>query len=85
MILISSAGNALAARKITTVKGVLTLSAQGTAMLKTGAGDNGYFFNPDSEAGKKIMSTCQTGKMCAVRGVIRDKQILNAYYVNVVQ
>ena len=81
---ILSAGNALAARKITTVQGILGESSQGKSMLKaTADSDSGYFFDPDSAAGKKILSTCQQGKMCVVRGVVRGKTILNAYYVNV--
>lgn len=80
--LLVSSGNALAARKITTVQGVLGTSAQGKSMLIT-SGENGYYFDPASEAGKKILSICQKGKMCVVRGVINGSHIINAYYVNV--
>lgn len=78
--LILSSGNAFAARKITTVQGVLGESSEGKKMLKTD-GDNGFFFNPESEAGKKILSICQSGKTCIVRGVIKGSHILTAYYV----
>ncbi len=78
-----SAGSAVAARRITTVKGVLGESATGKSMLKTkGDSDIGYYFDPASAAGKKILSICQTGKTCVVRGVIKGRNILNAYYVN---
>lgn len=78
--LILSGGDAFAARKITTVQGVLGESSEGKIMLKTD-GDNGYYFNPESEAGKKILSICQSGKICIVRGVIKGSNILTAYYV----
>lgn len=79
--LIFSGGNAIAARKITTVKGVLTITEQGKVMLKT-TGDSGYYFDANSEAGKKILNICKTDKICVVRGVISGNRIVNAYYVN---
>lgn len=78
--LIFSSGNVFAARKITTVQGVLGKSSEGKIMLKTD-GDSGFYFNPESEAGKKILSICQSGKTCIVRGVIKGSNILTAYYV----
>jgi len=77
---ILSGGSAFAARKITTVQGVLGKSSQGKIMLLTD-GDNGYNFDPESEAGKKILSICQSGKTCIVRGVINGSNILTAYFV----
>lgn len=74
------AGDVLAARKITTVQGILGESADGKRLLKTG-GDSGYYFDPASEAGKKILSICQAGKTCVVRGVINRNNILTAYFV----
>lgn len=78
--LIFPSGNAFAARKITTVQGVLSESADGKKMLKTDS-DNGYYFDPKTDAGKKILSICQTGKVCIVRGVINGSNIFTAYYV----
>ena len=75
-----SADNALAARKIATVHGILGTNTKGESLLIT-SGDNGYYFNPASAAGTKILSTCQTGKDCIVRGVINGHRILSAYYV----
>jgi hypothetical protein len=84
LVLVFSAGSAVAARRITTVKGILGESATGKSMLKTdGESDKGYYFDPDSVAGKKILSICQTGKICVVRGVIKGHYILNAYYVDI--
>jgi len=79
-----STGEALAARKIATVHGILGTSAKGESLLIT-SGANGYFFDPASAAGIKILSTCQTGKDCVVRGVISGNKILSAYYVKVGQ
>lgn len=82
--LVLSAGSALAARKSATVEGILGKSTEGKSMLKeTKESDKGYFFDPSSEAGKKILAVCQSGKMCVVRGIISGKNILNAYYVKV--
>lgn len=81
-----SSGSALAARKAATVQGVLDVSPQGQGMLKKiTANKSDYYFEPSSEAGKKILSICQTGKICVVRGIISGSQILNAYYVNIGQ
>jgi hypothetical protein len=80
-ILVISAGNALAARRSTTVSGILGTSTTGMGMLKTN-GDNGYYFDPSSAAGRKILSICQPDRTCVVRGVIKGRRILNAYYVN---
>lgn len=77
-----SSENVLAARKIATVHGILGTLANGKSLLIT-SGDKGYYFDPASMAGSKILSTCQTGKDCIVRGVINDKVILSAYYVKV--
>lgn len=77
-----SADNALAARKIATVQGTLGTTAKGESLLIT-SGDKGYYFDPASAAGTKILSTCQTGKDCIVRGVINGNKILSVYYVNV--
>ena len=77
-----STGEALAARKIATVHGILGTTAKGESLLIT-SGNNGYYFDSASAAGNKILSTCQTGKDCIVRGVISGNRILNAYYVKV--
>jgi hypothetical protein len=82
VVVVVSSGDALAARKSATVQGVLGTSTAGKSLLKT-AEDDGYYFEPDSEAGKKILSTCKIDKVCIVRGIINGKYILNAYYVEV--
>lgn len=81
-IVVVSSGDALSARKSATVQGVLGTSSAGKSLLKT-SDDDGYYFEPDSEAGKKILSTCKVDKVCIVRGIINGKYILNAYYVEV--
>lgn len=84
--LVFSGGVALAASKTTTVKGILSISPQGTAILKAAAdSDKGYVFDPAAEAGKKILAVCQPGKVCIVRGKISGNQIINAYYVSIGQ
>lgn len=77
-----STGDALAARKITTVEGVLGAVTKGKGILKT-TGASNFYFDTTSEAGKKILSVCQTGKPCVVRGVINGSTILNAYYIKI--
>lgn len=79
---IVSSGNALAERRITTVHGILGISPKGKSLLKT-PGENGYYFDPNSAAGTKILSICQSGKDCIVRGVIDRRRIVNAYYVKI--
>jgi hypothetical protein len=80
--LVIFAADALAARRITTVHGILGTSSPGESVLKT-SGDKGYYFDSTSAAGSKILSTCRTGKDCIVRGVINGNKILNAYYIKV--
>lgn len=81
-----SSGSALAARKSATVQGVLDVSPQGVGVLKSMIESKAnYTFDTSSETGKKILSICQTGKICVVRGIISGNQILNAYYVNIGQ
>ncbi len=80
--LVLSGADAFAGRKIATVQGVLETPLKGKGTLKTGK-DSGYYFDTASDAGKKILSTCQVGKICVVRGVITGHKIQSAYYVNV--
>ncbi|NVN98444.1 MAG: hypothetical protein HXX17_03900 [Geobacteraceae bacterium] len=75
-----SSGNVFAAHKIATVHGILGTTSKGKSLLIT-SGENGYYFDPSSAAGRKILSTCQTGNDCIVRGVIDGRRILNAFYV----
>jgi hypothetical protein len=81
-LVILSAGSALAARKSATVEGILGVSSAGKSMLKAARdSDEGYFFDPGSEAGKKILAVCQQGKLCIVKGVVNFKNIMNVYYI----
>lgn len=77
-----SSVNALAARETTTVQGVLGTSPADKGLLIT-SDNKEYYFDPTTAAGKKILSICQIGKGCIVRGVIKGSEILFAYYVEI--